>query len=216
MPNKDVGINWSELFNVNGAAFPWTLLAVIYLLIDVFVIGPSDWTFPFGILYAFGFIAVSIVLAAKKVGFLAGLMAALIPGFAVFASLGQFDAYIGMGVSIFALVLLLFNEYEWIEWKGKTVAAKYLVFAAFLFWIIWAVSYFAARILWGWELPLATVLNHGGLFLLALDGILRLGGVVKENQWLKWIGLGASIVGALWLTVALGWGLQLAGVSFFI
>lgn len=205
------GIHWEAIKDTTNRAFPFAVLGITYILISFFVIGTTQWEFPYGILYGLGFFAVAIVLAAKKIGFLAGLMGAMVPGFATFVSTGGFEANAGMWVGFIGFAVLLANEYGVIEWQKRTVGAKYLVFAPLIFWLIWAFSYFWIRFTQGWEMPIATILNHGGIALLSLDAILYLSGILKKTQqWLKWIGLGAAVMGAIWLTAILGWGLQLA------
>lgn len=208
-------IEYKAFKDTASKTFPWGITALLYLLLGFFVITPERWEFTYSIIYALGFLSVAIVLAAKKPGFLASLMAVFIPGFVIFANLYAFQgsAVGSMWVAVVGFFILLANEYGIIEWKKRTVNMKYLILAPFFFWLIWVVTYFWSCINYQMELPIATILNHGGIAILSLDGILRLLGVIKEKQlWMMWIGLGATIIGALWLTAVLGWGLQLVPV----
>jgi hypothetical protein len=215
-----MAVKIEDLINPKSDAFLWLFMGTLYLLLNFFVVGVGDYAFPFGLLYALGFLAVAIILAQKQVGLLSGFMAALIGLLSVFTSLVLTDtAWFGAIMGIVCFGVLMADELKLLTFGDESKVIKYMMFAPFLMWFVWAASYFGARLSWGWPLPLATIVNHGGVLLLSFYYILWLAGAVKDKYrrgdsmryivYLKWVGFAMAVGGALWLTVGMGWGLQL-------
>lgn len=198
-----------DLINTKSSSFPWLVLGAVYILLSVFITGMARWEFSYGILYSLSFLSIAFLLASQKPSLLAGLMTAVAGTIVVFVQMSQVAIYPGLILTIIAFVVLLANEFGVLKWKANR-DVKYLSFVPFFLMLAYACYYFYGRITLSMPLPPATLLSHGGIAVLALDGILRMSGASKK-QWLTWIGLLATLIGAVWLTLGLGWGLQLTG-----
>ena len=196
-------------FGLKTTAFPWIILGLVYLIIDFVITGMSRAEFPYGLLYAFSFISVAMILGAKRVSLIGGLMTALVGTLTVFAQMNlSFDIWwlTGLGVAGFAIVMLdILGVLKW----GNQAGVKYLTFVPFFLTAAWTILYFYQRYTTNLPLPIATILNHGGLALLSIDGIIRVGGKGTKKSWLTFAALIVTVMGALWLTYGLGWGLRL-------
>ena len=194
-------------FGLKTKAFPWLVLGLVYLAIDVLITGSARFEFMYGLLYAISFVCIALVLGSQKPGLLSGLMVAVVGTLAVFVQMISFDMMFAVGLALVALIVLLADIFGLIKWKS-TQGVQYLTFVPFFLTLAWTVYYFYGRFTGGLPLIPATILNHGGIALLAFDGILRVSGASKK-EWLTYIALVAAIFGALWLTAGMGWGLQL-------
>ena len=194
-------------FGFETADFPWLALGLIYLAIDFLVTGTARFEFMYGLLYAIGFISISLILAAARPSLIGGLMMAVIGTLAVFVQMITFEMTLAVGIAIVALVVVVADIFGGFKWKSPQ-GVQYLTFVPFFLTIAWTVYYFYGRFTAGWPLPPATILNHAGIAVLAFDGILRVSGASKKT-WLTFIALGAAAIGAIWLTAGMGWGLQL-------
>ena len=208
-----MGLKWKDLIDTKGASLPWLLLGLAYLLINLFAIGSSRPEFPYGIAYAVGFISVAIVLSAKTaVGYLSGLMCAIIGMFTIFVSMSAgIQTWNLMWIVVVFFAFQLANEYEIIEWKKRAVGAKYLGVVAMIGWFAFALQYFWNRLSmpdWMLLLPAVTILNHGGLMFMALNEASAMFIHHKSANTLRWIALLVIVIGALGL-LSIGWGLYL-------
>jgi hypothetical protein len=128
----------------------------------------------------------------------------------VFAQLRAIPIMPALIVGLFGFAVILLSEFGLFQWKTKA-DFKYMTFVPFFLLIGWVFLYIFQRWTdpahWG-PLNLPTVLDHGGVALLCFDGIIRVSGAYKK-YWLTMIGLLVAVVGALWLTGVMGWGLAL-------
>lgn len=206
-------IEWEQWKDYTSKAFPWVLIGAVMLLFNFIIITPSRWEFPYGIAYAIASFAIAILQSSKAPGVLAGLFTALIGGLTIFVSLGGFSANVGMWLGGFLFLGILANEYGLIEWKGRSVNIKTLVAIPFVMWLIWGLTYFGARVtdprgIFA-QLPLQTILYHGGFMALSFWELLRVIGVEIKNHWKVSLALTFITILGMFLTVAMGWGLAL-------
>ena len=204
-----------ELTNYKNLGTVWIWLGIVTLLLNFAVVGITSWAFCWGLPLSLGFLAVGMILSSEKGGLLAGVCAGLIGLLAVLmdATGGQFLAATSTAVfSVILFALVLLNEFGYVELGGKSPYAKYATLVALAAWFLWPLIYFYQRVMHAMPLPMETLLYHGGLMLLAgLDFITFLG-LIKFKQYhaLRAVFAVGAILGAVLLTVVLGWGLTLA------
>lgn len=204
-----------ELTNIKNLGTVWLWLGIVVLLLDLFVVGMANSAFANGLLYAFGFLAVGIMLSSEKGGVLGGISAGLIGLLAVLieATQGGFlAAGSGAVLSVILFLAVLLNEMGYLEVAGQTTYAKYATLMAFAVWFLWPLTYFYNRWTGGLPITLETMLYPGGIMLLAALDLFTFVGAVKFKQYhtLRAIFAALAILGAVLLTVVLGWGLTLA------
>jgi len=196
------------MINLRSTAFPWLILFAVYLGLDVFVTGFARWEFPYAVLYAVTFLAISMVLAINKPNFLTGLMLVVMGILVTFVQLNGIPIDFALGLAAVAFVVMFLAEFNVIKLKSDP-GVRYLSVLPFLMLIFFAVIYFYHRITTpGLELNAATALNHIGIGLVAFDGMVRVTGRVK-TWYIMAAGLSLAVISAVWMTVGLGWGLQL-------
>lgn len=206
-------MKFKEIFSLKSQAFPWAVLGLIYLLLDIFVIGVARYEFPYGMAYAVSFLSIAFLLATKKADMVTGLIVGAV-GVVVFIiqgaviALSNSDIWIMMILSFLGLGVILLREMNVLKFKSKP-QFKYMTLIPFFLMLSWAGIYFGGRLALLMQLPIATIVNHGGIGILSIYGLLSISGYKKE--WLMYIGLLATAIGALWLTIGMGWGLQLTG-----
>lgn len=214
--------NISKLFNTENIAFPWAVLGVVYLLLNFLVVGADRWEFPYGIIYALGFLSIAIVLNSSRPGFIAAICATITALLGVFISTlslfvpgASIDAWLNglMMLNGMFFIVAVLNELGYLEIGVNRPANKYYIMAPLAGWFLWGLMYFYARFTSGSTLNIPTILNHAGIMLLALFTMLRLtggGGIRKSTMHNVVLALTAiSVLGAFIMTAVLGWGLQL-------
>jgi len=209
-----------ELTNIKNLGTVWLWLGIAVLVLNFAVVGVANSAFWYGLVYGLGFLAVGIVLSAKASA-LAAVCAGLIGLIAVFndATLSQYIAIPPTAIfSVVLFALVLASEFGYVGWGGKSESAKYATLAAFAAWFLWPLIYFYQRWTLGPayygvtnQLPLETLLYHGGIMLLAgLDFITVLGAVkFKQYHTLRAVFVALAILGAVLVTMELGWSLTL-------
>jgi len=202
--------------DIKGAG-KWALLSVVYLILALAFLW-GRWEFAYAIPYILGFASVAIVLSSDEPELIAAMCAALIglTSVAISEPISGLLASSAAWISGVLFAILLLNEFgvfkEYSPYSTKT--AKYLVLVSFLAWFFWALNYFISRIIY-WPtptagLPFETVLNHGGIMLLALNEALALLGIKYKNQEVVSVIFALiAILGAFLLVTQLGWGLHL-------
>ena len=210
-----------ELTNYKNLGTVWLWLGIAVLVLNFAVVGMASSGFWYGLVYGLGFLAVGLVLSAGKGGVLGGVCAGLIGLIAVFndATLSQYIAVPPTAIfSVILFALVLANELGYVGWGGNHEYAKYATLSAFAAWFLWPLIYFYQRWTLGPayygvtnQLPLETLLYHGGIMLLAgLDFITVLGAVkFKQYHTLRAVFVALAILGAVLVTMELGWPLTL-------
>jgi hypothetical protein len=203
-------INTKTLFNVKSTALPWLVLGIVYVLLNVLAVGIARQEFQWGILYALGFVGIALVLAENSPSLISGSGVAVIGVAVVFAQLEAIPITPALVLGILGFMMVVAAGLDIIDYKTKGDFRVLTLVPMFLL-LAWTMLYFYGRITnpaYHGSLNLPTVLNHGGIAILCFDGILRVTGASKK-YYLTMIGLGAGVIGAVWLTEILGWGLAL-------
>ena len=192
----------------------WLLLGALLFLLDIIVVGINRWEFPYGLVYAIGAIGVGIVMNSDRPSLLGAACAAINGALATWIQIELTYYTVAQTyavISVFLLLFVILCELEYLAIGGKTKSAKYIVMVALLAWFLFPATYFLQRIRLGMPLPAATILYHGGIMALAFVDFLAMLGVTsfRETKTLRWVLAFITIIGAILLTVVLGWGLQL-------
>ena len=201
-------MDFEKMLDFKGAG-KWTLLAATYFLLSLgFLFG--RWEFYYGMLYAVAFASIAIVLSDPKPRLIESLCAAAAGVLSVIASgYANVEAVQGMLVLDFILFAFMFMDDQMMLTKPSR-NLKYLAVAAMLAMGFWAFDYFRLRLTSGAPLPLATILNHGGVMLLSLNEALKMAGAKYEYQEeVSVVSVAAAIIGAILLVVVEGWGLAI-------
>ncbi len=208
-------VELEKLTDIRGAG-KWAMLSAVYLILALWFLW-GRWELSYAIPYVLGFAAIAIVLSAEddEPGLIASLCAALIglASVAISEPIGGLQSSSAAWISGVLFVGLLLNEFKVVEVGGHQKVARYLLLVSFLAWFFWALNYFISRLVY-WSgltgLPLETVLNHGGIMLLALNEALALLGIEYKNQNVVSVVFAlVAILGAFLLVSQLGWGLHL-------
>jgi len=192
----------------------WLWLGLAVLLLDLFAVGAARWEFSYGLVYAFGFLAVGMMLSSERGGVIGGVCAGLIGLLAVLMEAsggGALAASSGAVLSVVLFFAVLLDEMGYLEWGRQTSYARYATLIAFAAWFLWTLTYFYNR--WIHTLPVTweTALYHGGIMLLAGLDLVTFVGTVKFEYYhlLRVLFAVCAIIGAALLTTVLGWGLTL-------
>lgn len=223
--SKKKAIDWIGLFiKYDKPAFLYASLAAIYLAANFLVQGITHVAFTYTMVYALAFLLIGIAIqkvsSGKSMGVVFALMTLFLGILTKITSAGYIDANSGMWLGIVFFVLALLNEYGIIETKQK-INSRYCLIGAlggiFLFGLLYIVSrlgYFPVGptfTYWTGPLPMETLLNHGGITLLAGIDMLIIFGISKWDKmklW-RWIFWGVAVIGALWM-LSVNFGLTLA------
>jgi hypothetical protein len=191
----------------------WLWLGVVLLLIDFLVTGVSSWMFWYGLVYSLGFLGVGIILSSKKTSSIAAVSAVIIGLTATALSSAWIVSSLATALTVILFLVLLANEIGLLEWGGKSEYTKYATLAVFGAWFLWPLLYFYQRWQLGMPLPGQTIMYHGGVMLLAgVDFVTFLqASKMKNVALLRLLLVAVAIIGAVLLTVVLGWGLSLSG-----
>jgi len=194
----------------------WIILGVITFLLNLIAVGIERWEFPYGMVYALGFLAVGLTLNIAEPSLITALSSTIIGMLATWIQISlayyteaQTYAAISMALLFIAILGELFSLI-------RTPTAKYAAIASLLSWFLFPATYFYQRITLNMPLPIETILYHGGVMLLSLIDAIALMGALKFEQTkeIRLITAIAAIIGATLLTVVLGWGLQIYPQSY--
>jgi hypothetical protein len=203
-----------ELMDYKNLGTVWLWLGIVVLMLNFVFVGATGWAFAYGLVYGLGFLAVGIMLSSDKGMLIGGVCAGLIGLSAVLMSSGTefLSPWSTAILSVILFAVVVASEMGYLEWGGKSEYAKYATLVAFAAWMLWPLNYFYLRVTNAMPLPMETLLYHGGIMLLAgLDFITFLGLIkFKQYHMLRMLFAVAAILGAVLLTMVLGWGLALA------
>jgi len=201
-----------SITDVENQGSIWIWIGIAAILINLVFVGTSRWEFAYGVIYAFGFLTLGLALSMEDKGMIASASAAII---ALLAFILQVTSISIETVKIYAVVSgFLFAAALYVAFLKQDITedyADYTLTAALALWVLYALAYFANRLMRGWALPLETVLFHGGILLLASMDLLDVGLDVDMKSYnVARLAFGAiAIIGMLLVTATLGWGLTL-------